>query len=122
CLDNLPKVNQMLSDYFSSEVFSIKLNVFGFGKCKEKMIFNPFEGQIDTGNMMQNLLKEVYQNNILILNKQELLSFQDFGNKVELNFEDFAVSSKKVFFATNGFASGITDNEVIPARAQVLIT
>lgn len=122
CLDNLPKVNRMLSDYFGSEVFSIKPDVFGFGKCKKKLIFNPFEGQIDTGNMMQNLLKEVYKNNILILNKQELISFQDLGNKVELNFEDFTVSSKKVFFATNGFSSEITNNEVIPARAQVLIT
>jgi len=121
-LDNLPKINQMLSDYFGSEVFSIKSNVFRFGKCKEKMIFNPFEGQIDTGNMMQNLLKEVYKNDILILNKQKVLSFQDLGNGVELEFEDFTVTSKKVFFATNGFASEITDNEVIPARAQVLIT
>lgn len=122
CLDNLPKVNRMLSDYFGSEVFSIKPNSFGFGKCKEKMIFNPFEGQIDTGNMIQNLLKEVYKNDILILNKQKVLSFQDLGNKVELEVEDFAISSKKVFFATNGFASEITNNEVIPARAQVLIT
>src|SRR5690606_21973242 len=80
------------------------------------------EGQIDTGNMMQNLLKEVYKNDILILNKQKVLSFQDLGNGVELEFEDFTVTSKKVFFATNGFASEITDNEVIPARAQVLIT
>src|SRR5690554_49565 len=122
CLDNLPKINRMLSDYFKSEVFSIKPNHFGFRNCKEKLIFNPFEGQIDTGNMMQNLLKEVHNNNILILNKQELLSFQDLENKVELHFEDFSVSSKKVFFATNGFASDITNNEVIPARAQVLIT
>ncbi len=122
CLDNLPKVNKMLFDYFGSDVFHLKTNLFGFGKCKEKLIFNPFEGQIDTGNMMQNLLKKVYENDILILNKQELLSFQDLGNSVELNFEEFTISSKKVFFATNGFASKITDNEVIPARAQVLIT
>lgn len=122
CFDNLSKVNQMLSGYFDSEVFSIKPNIFGFEKCKEKMIFNPFEGQIDTGNMMQNLLKEVHKNNILILNKQKVLAFQDLGNKVELEFEAFTITSQKVFFATNGFASELTQNEVIPARAQVLIT
>src|SRR5690606_16774146 len=66
CLDNLPRVNKMLSEYFDSEVFSIQPNSFGFEKCKEKLIFNPFEGQIDTGNMMQHLLKEVYSHNILI--------------------------------------------------------
>ncbi len=122
CLDNLPRINKMLFDYFDSDVFSVKSNSFGFEKCKEKLIFNPFEGQIDTGNMMQHLLKEVYTHNILILNKQKLLSFVDLGNKVELEFEDIRIASKKVFFATNGFASDITNNDVIPARAQVLIT
>ena len=122
CLDNLSRVNKLLSEYFDSEVFSIQPNSFGFEKCKEKLIFNPFEGQIDTGNMMQHLLKEVYSHNILILNKQKLLSFDDVGNKVDLEFEDMRITSKKVFFATNGFASDITNNEVIPARAQVLIT
>lgn len=122
CLDNLSRVNKLLSEYFDSAVFSIKSNSFEFEKCKKKLIFNPFEGQIDTGNMMQHLLKEVYNQNILILNKQELLSFEDLGNKVELQFENIRIASKKVFFATNGFASDITNNEVIPARAQVLIT
>jgi len=122
CLDSLPKINLLLSNYFNSEVFRINPNNFGFKNCKENLIFNPYEGQIDTGNMMQNLLKEVYKSDILILNKQELLSFEDLGNKVELNFKDFSVSAKKIFFATNGFASQLTQNEVIPARAQVLIT
>lgn len=122
CLDSLPKINLLLSNYFNSEVFRINPNNFGFKNCKENLIFNPYEGQIDTGNMMQNLLKEVYKSDILILNKQELLSFEDLGNKVELSFKDFSVSAKKIFFATNGFASQLTQNEVIPARAQVLIT
>lgn len=122
CLDSLPKINLLLSNYFNSEVFRINPNNFGFKNCKENLIFNPYEGQIDTGNMMQNLLKEVYKSDILILNKQELVSFEDLGNKVELNFKDFSVSAKKIFFATNGFASQLTKNEVIPARAQVLIT
>ena len=30
--------------------------------------------------------------------------------------------TKKLFFATNGFAGSLTNNEVKPARAQVLIT
>lgn len=122
CLDNLTKVNQMLFDYFGSEVFSIKPNIFGFEKCKKHIIFNPFEGQIDTGNLMQSLLKTAYSNDILILYKQNLIAFEDLGNKVALELEDFTLTCQKVFFATNGFASTLTDNEVIPARAQVLIT
>jgi glycine/D-amino acid oxidase-like deaminating enzyme len=35
---------------------------------------------------------------------------------------DFAFSTNKLLFATNGFASSLTNNAVKPARAQVLIT
>ena len=35
---------------------------------------------------------------------------------------DFSFSSKKILFATNGFANSLTKGAVQPARAQVLIT
>jgi len=35
---------------------------------------------------------------------------------------DFSFKTNKLLFATNGFASKLTNNEVKPARAQVLIT
>jgi hypothetical protein len=41
--------------------------------------FNPFEAQIDTGNMMQKLLKQAVSNDILILNQQTVTSFVDKG-------------------------------------------
>src|SRR5690606_39447222 len=87
-----------------------------------KLIFNSLEGQIDTGNMMQALLKEAYKNDILILNHQEVLHFEDSGNEVKIQTNHLSLTTKKIFFATNGFASQLTNNEVIPARAQVLIT
>jgi glycine/D-amino acid oxidase-like deaminating enzyme len=83
-------------------------------------IFNPFEAQIDTGNMMQKLLKQAVSNDILILNQQTVTSFVDKGVAVEVVLNDFSFRSKKVLFATNGFAN--TWVAVKPARAQVLIT
>jgi hypothetical protein len=41
----------------------------------EHLVFNPFEAQIDTGNMMQKLLKQAVSNDILILNQQTVTSF-----------------------------------------------
>ncbi len=122
CLEKIHGINKLLFPYFKTDVFKVEDDKFNFSKAKEQLIFNPFEGQIDTGNMMQHLLKVAYQNNILILNKQKVIAFEDFGSKVEIQTEDFCLSTKKALFATNGFATEITNKQVIPARAQVLIT
>jgi len=61
-------------------------------------------------------------NNILILNQQTVTAFLEKGNDVEVVLNDFSFRSKKVLFATNGFANGLTGGAVKPARAQVLIT
>jgi hypothetical protein len=54
---------------FKADVFLLN-KWTDFNGTKEYLIYNPFEGQIDTGNMMQALLKNAYSENILILNQQ----------------------------------------------------
>ena len=122
CLQKLPFVNDILKPLFKTDVFTKEVDRFDFKGIHEYLIFNPFEGQIDTGNMMQALLKEAHANNILILNQQNVTDFQDTGNGVEIQTNDFTFTSKKVLFATNGFAGKLTEGAVKPARAQVLIT
>jgi glycine/D-amino acid oxidase-like deaminating enzyme len=72
--------------------------------------------------MMQALLKEAISKDILILNQAEVSSYTDKNDSVELVVNDYSFNTKKLLFATNGFASQLTNNEVKPARAQVLIT
>ncbi len=126
CLLKLPFINEVLNPFFKADVFVKDINRFSFLGIHEYSIFNPFEGQIDTGNMMQALLKEAVSKNILILNQIEVISYFDNENKVEVLIKDtesdFSFSTQKLLFATNGFASKLTNNEVRPARAQVLIT
>jgi glycine/D-amino acid oxidase-like deaminating enzyme len=122
CLQKIPFINEVLKPIFKSEVFSKEIDRFGFGNVQEYSIFNPFEAQIDTGNMMQSLLKLAVAKDILILNQQTVTAFVDDGNKVEVVVDGFSFNSKKIFFATNGFANSLTKGEVKPARAQVLIT
>ena len=122
CIGKLPFINEILKPLFKSEVFAKQVDRFGFSGTKEYVVYNPFEGQIDTGNMMQALLKNAYSENILILNQQTVTSFLDKGNEVEIALGDFSFKTKKVFFATNGFANQLTHGAVKPARAQVLIT
>jgi glycine/D-amino acid oxidase-like deaminating enzyme len=122
CLQKLPFLNEMLKPLFRSDVFSKEIDRFAFENIKEYSIFNPFEAQIDTGNMMQALLKEAISKGILILNQMELTSYSDTNNSVELVVNNYTFQTKKLLFATNGFAGSITNNAVKPARAQVLIT
>ena len=122
CLSKMDFVNDMLRPFFKSDVFSKDNNRFGFGNIEDTLIFNPFEAQIDTGNMMQALLKQAISQNILILNRQSVTSFAETSNKVEVALDDFSFKSSKLLFATNGFANELTRTDVKPARAQVIIT
>lgn len=122
CLQKMPFLNEILKPLFKADVFSKEVDRFAFANIKEYSIFNPFEAQIDTGNMMQALLKEAISKDILILNQAEVSSYTDKNDSVELVVNDTAFNTKKLLFATNGFASKLTNNEVKPARAQVLIT
>lgn len=122
CLQKLPFINEILKPLFKSDVFTKEIDRFEFNNIKEYSIFNPFEAQIDTGSMMQNLMKKAISENILTLNQMEVSAFHDNQTHVEVALNNFSFKTNKLLFATNGFASKITNNEVKPARAQVLIT
>ena len=122
CIQKLPFINDVLRPVFKADTFAKESNHFGFSGVFENLIFNPFEGQIDTGNMMQALLKEAAANDILVLNQMEVTEFVDLRDTVEVVVNGFSFKTKKLLFATNGFAGNLTENQVKPARAQVLIT
>jgi glycine/D-amino acid oxidase-like deaminating enzyme len=122
CLQKLPFINDVLKPIFKNEVYHKEVDRFNFNGINEYLIFNPFEGQIDTGNAMQALLKKAISEDVLILNHAEVTSFSNNQNTVSVVVNGFEFKTKKLLFATNGFASKLTNNEVKPARAQVLIT
>ncbi|CAM4088259.1 FAD-binding oxidoreductase [Flavobacterium antarcticum] len=122
CLEQLDFVNELLFPLFKSPVFKMQKDVFGFQKIHQRIIFNPFEAQIDTGKMMQQLLKIAYSEGILILNNQSVTDYQENDLDVKVNLADFSFSTKKLLFATNGFSKTLFIEDVQPARAQVLIT
>lgn len=122
CLARLPWVNEVLKPLFRADVFSREVDRFGFGHTQEYLIFNPFEAQIDTGNMMQALLAKAGEQNIMILNGQTVTGYVDTDSGVEVSLGNFSFKTPKLLFATNGFAGLLIQGQVKPARAQVLIT
>ena len=122
CLLKRAYINNLLKPIFKEDVFSIKHNDFNFKNIKEHYIFNQFEGQIDTGSMMEALLQKVQSKNIKILNNITVDSFSEDANSVKIKTDNFEFSTSKLLIATNGFASQLIKEDVKPARAQVLIT
>lgn len=123
CKSKISYVNQLLNPIFNAEVFSEKEDHFGFNKIQPSLIYSKFEGQIDTGKMMVGLIKKASESNILILNCCEITAISDTGNSISLQLNgSVEVSANKVFIATNGFAKQFLDEDVKPARAQVLVT
>lgn len=122
CLANLEAVNSSLRPLFKKDVFSKSSDRFSFSNISDNLIFNPFEAQIDTGMMMHALLKKAVANDILILNQQTVIGYHQNNCDVTVDLPHHSFRTKKLLFATNGFSSLETNNRVVPARAQVLIT
>lgn len=122
CISKKEDINQLLKPIFNADVFSVSENTFGFKKVHHKYIVNNFEGQIDTGKMAFNLLQKVQKLGVKILNSISVESFVESGNQVEVKTNKITFKTNKLLIATNGFANQLLDQNVQPARAQVLIT
>jgi glycine/D-amino acid oxidase-like deaminating enzyme len=122
CEEKLTYVNNLLKPLFKTNVFQILPDTFAFKNTLPNLLFNALEAQIDTGNMMQALLKQAHENNILIINNQHLLNHTETNTGIEIHLNEVSFNTRKLIFTTNGFASNLVNKEVLPARAQVLIT
>ncbi|NER14259.1 FAD-dependent oxidoreductase [Leptobacterium flavescens] len=122
CREKIPYLNELLFPLFKEDVYSLTPNKFQFEKTGQEYIFNAFEGQLDTGKMMQSLLQKCVSENIRVLNTVEVKAVEDLKTSVAVKTNYFEMRSGKVLIATNGFASTLTNEDVKPARAQVLIT
>ena len=122
CLSNVDTINSLLKPLFPKDVFILKPNLFQFNNIKQNYVYNQFEGQLDTGKMVETLLFKVHSEDIKILNNVSVEEFSEINDGVSIKTNRFDFISKKVFIATNGFAKQLLNEEVKPARAQVLIT
>ncbi|MFO0357203.1 MAG: NAD(P)/FAD-dependent oxidoreductase [Sphingobacteriaceae bacterium] len=125
CMDAMEGMNKEMKDVIKKancyKKVNSKINEFGFKKIKG-MILNNYEAQIDSGKMMNALMKKVRESGVMILNGINVISMSDNGTvSIETNAGEFTAS--KVVVATNGFAKSLLKiKDVNPARAQVLIT
>ena len=120
--EKLEEINHWLFPIYNENPYHISTDNFGFKKTIG-MIKAPLEGQIHTGKMMQTFMRLITAQNIAILNNIEITNISDNQEYVELELNhQFTIKSNKVLMCTNGFTQKLFDLDVVPARAQVLIT
>lgn len=122
CAAQMESINLLLTPIFKTNVFSFCENKFKFSNILDMYVFNQFEGQIDTGKMMLNLVQKVQTSGIKILNNINVENFIQNSNSVTIKSNLLEFSTKNLFIATNGFAQQFLKEDVKPARAQVIIT
>jgi gamma-glutamylputrescine oxidase len=124
CRTKLNSLNQSMKENLGIDVCYREVpNPFQSLGPAKGMILNAYEGQLDTGKMMQNLIRKVVAKNILILNNIKVEAINETGISVELMSDRGMFQAARVVVATNGFAAQLTGmKEVQPARAQVLVT
>lgn len=125
CASNLDILNRQLRPLFGKDVYKMAGNyvkTFGF-KGINGMILNTEEGQIDTGRMMDGLIRLASQRGIYLLNGLGANALEDTQTGVRIYTPAGEICCRHLVVATNGFASELLGlDDVKPARAQVLVT
>ena len=84
--------------------------------------FNSLEGSINTGKLIEQLHQKAIQAGISILFGIECQKFESAKDGVSIKLSIGEMKADRLIICSNGFASQLVNEDVIPARAQVLIT
>lgn len=114
----------------TAEITGEKIVYFEDQSCAEKFGFanittafhNKLEGQINTGKMIRTFYQLAIENDIDVLFGLEVEKIERNGSKVLVQTQFGEISTHKLLICTNGFASQFIEDDVKPARAQVLVT
>lgn len=129
CVEQLDYINSLTKAIFEQDVFELqdeKITGFGFGKDHvNHLIYNQFEAQIDTGQMMKSLLAYVQSLGVSVLNNCQVANFEDSGDHVLVSVAGHPVQFRcqKLGVCTNAFSQVLLPElELQPGRGQVLVT
>lgn len=100
-----------------------KIKAFGFGNTKH-LVKNNLEGYLHSGKLVQALLSKVQGMGVRVFNQTEIKSFEAKKSGIELQTNQaFSFATTQLLICTNAFAKSLLpDEDVVPARGQVLLT
>lgn len=89
----------------------------------EHLVYNPLEGGLHSGKLVQALTAYVQQAGVNILYAAEVKSYDETGSGVTLNINEHTLTAGCVLFCTNAFTTQLLPHVgVTPGRGQVLLT
>ena len=132
-LAQMEAVNDLLVPLLGQRVFrrqDADIQRFGFSEQVKTLLFNPLEGQLHTGKMMQRLQHYVQQKGAVLLTGAEVGHLQSNSHEVEVEVnipsgkqKTLTFKAKKVFVCTNAFSKQLFPHlDLQPGRGQVLMT
>jgi len=134
-LKELDKLNELFKPIFGGPPYEIanhKIDEFGFNKDKVKaLVYNKYEGHIDTGKTISNLIQYVQKLGARILAGAEVVDYVKIdSHKVCVKVknplkqpETYDFHAKSLVLCTNEYSNKFIKNcGIVPGRGQVLIT
>lgn len=127
CVEQMSDFNSELKRITGNErTYSVVDDaIAGFGfEGVQHLIKNNGEGQLNSGKLMKALLRKVRNAGVDVLTGIEILHWTNTADGLVLETaQGFSFKSRKMLVTTNAFARQLLPSlEVIPGRAQVLIT
>jgi len=131
--NDAPEIDSAFIDYLNQkaqEITGEKLiysedkqatNTFGFNGFRTSY-YNRLEGSLNTGKLNDELYKRAVQKNIKVLFGVKCESFLEQKDTIELQTNIGIIKTEQLIICSNGFAKELVNEDVIPARGQVLIT
>lgn len=96
-------------------------NTFGFNGFRTSY-HNRLEGSLDTGKLINELYKIAIEKNVKVLYGVKCASFFEQKETVEVQTNIGMIKTEQLLICSNGFAKELVNEDVVPARGQVLIT
>lgn len=116
--------NQNLKDLIGNNTFELKHEKSFHFNGFDKYVFNQYEGSINTGLMMRNLIELAKEKGITIFNGLNINRFEENQNEVSLYQNDnLILKTNNLIICNNGFAQQfLLQFDVKPARNNVFVT
>lgn len=127
-LERLDEINEFLMPILGHTIFELsnqKIREFGFPENKVcHLISNSFEGSVNTGLLMQTLIKKATSLGVSIYNGVNVTKWEYEQNTVKIyTSNNIIFRSKQLGICTNAFAKVLMpEMDIRPGRGLVLVT
>ncbi|MCA6065568.1 FAD-binding oxidoreductase [Chryseobacterium sp. RG1] len=126
-LHRIEEVNEKLKSITGTEknyfLNQNKIKEFGLGRS-EYLIENSCEGSLHSGKLLQKLVEKCHELKVEFFFGAEVKNISENSNEIEVQLsQDISIKSDQLIHCTNAFASTfLKDEEIIPARGQIILT